>query len=86
LSPITKHLKISAYGCGGFVQWSYYQGVSRIIGKSQDKNRLQDVIFNPRLIGPVNQDDLLSSTPADLARSDKLSWIFSTLFKKETSG
>jgi len=76
LSPITLRLKISAYGCGGFVQWSYYQGASRILEESQDKNRLQDVTFNPRLIEPVKQDDLLSITPADLARSDKLSWKY----------
>ena len=76
LSSITKRLKISAYGCGGFVQWSYHQGVSRILRESQDKTRLKDVIFNPRLVGPVTQHDLLSTTPADLARSDKLSWKY----------
>jgi hypothetical protein len=72
---ITKRLKISAYGCGGFVQWSYHQGVSRILG-DQDKTRLQDVIFNPRLVELVTQHDLLSTTPADLAGSDKLSWKY----------
>jgi len=76
LSPITKRLKISAYGCGGFVQWSYRQGVSRILSEPQDENRLADVIFNPRLIEPVTQHELLSTTPADLARSDKLSWTY----------
>jgi hypothetical protein len=34
LSPIIKRLKISAYGCGGFVQWAYYQGVSQILKES----------------------------------------------------
>jgi len=76
LSPITKRLMISAYGCGGFIQWSYYLAVSRILEESQDKNRLQDVTFNPRLIEPIRQYDLLSVTPADLARSDKLSWKY----------
>lgn len=76
LSPITKRLIISAYGCGGFIQWSYYQAVSRILEESKDKNRLQDVTFNPRLIEPIRQYDLLSVTPADLARSDKLSWKY----------
>jgi hypothetical protein len=76
LSPIIKRLKISAYGCGGFIQWSYHQGVSQVLTESQDKNRLKDVIFNPRLIEPVTQDELLSTTPADLARSDKLSWKY----------
>jgi len=76
LSPIIKRLKISAYGCGGFVQWCYHQGVSWILRKSQDKTKLEDVIFNPRLIEPVTQDELLSTTPADLARSDKLAWKY----------
>jgi hypothetical protein len=76
LSSITERLKISAYGCGGFVQWCYHQGVSQILGESQDKNRLKDVIFNPRLVEPVTQRDLLSTTPADLAGSDKLSWKY----------
>jgi hypothetical protein len=76
LSPITKRLKISAYGCGGFIQWAYYNGVSRILEESQDRNRLRDVTFNPRLIEPVKQYDLLSVTPADLAMSDKLSWKY----------
>jgi hypothetical protein len=76
LSPITKRLKISAYGCGGFVQWSYRQGVSRILSEPQDETRLADVIFNPRLIEPVTQHELLSTTPADIARSDKLSWTY----------
>jgi hypothetical protein len=76
LSSITERLKISAYGCGGFVQWSYHQGVSRILRESEDKTRLEDVIFNPRLVDSVTQHDLLSTTPADLARSDKLSWKY----------
>ena len=76
LSPITKRLIISAYGCGGFIQWSYYQGISRVLEESQDDNRIQDVIFNPRLIEPVKEYELLSVTPADLAKSDKLSWKY----------
>jgi hypothetical protein len=74
--PVTQRLKISAYGCGGFVQWSYYQGVSRILRESQNKTRSKEVIFNPRLVEPVKEYDLLSTTPADLARSDKLAWKY----------
>jgi hypothetical protein len=75
-SSITKRLKVSAYGCGGFVQWSYYEGVSRTLQESQDKIKLNDVIFNPRLDKTVILDDLLATTPADLAKSDKLSWKY----------
>jgi hypothetical protein len=76
LSSITKRLRVSAYGCGGFVQWSYYQGVSQVLEESQDKAKLQDVIFNPRLVEPITQYELLATTPADLAKSDKLSWKY----------
>ena len=69
-------MKISAYSCSGFVQWSYYEGVSRVLKESQDKTRLQDVIFNPSLVEPVIPHDLLSITPADLARSYNLSWKY----------
>ncbi len=50
--------------------------MSWILEESQDKTRLKDVVFNSRLIGLVTQHDLLSTTPADLARSDKLSWKY----------
>ena len=76
ISPIATRLKINSYSCSGFVQWSYYQGVSRILKDSHDKTRLQEIIFNLRLVEPVTQYDLLSTTPADLARSDKLSWKY----------
>ncbi|MFC1893021.1 hypothetical protein ACFLYR_03150 [Chloroflexota bacterium] len=75
-TPITQRLKIRAYSCGGFVQWSYYQGVSRILNPSQDESKLQEVIFNPKLVGEVSDYELLSTTPADLARSAKLSWKY----------
>lgn len=76
LSSIAERIKISAYGCSGFVQWCYYQGVSRNFGESRDKARLAEVTFNPRLTEPISQSDLLSTTPADLAQSDRLSWKY----------
>jgi hypothetical protein len=76
LSSITERLKISAYGCGGFVQWCYYQGTSQILREHHGTNILKDVIFNPQLFESITQRDLLSTTPADLARSDKLSWKY----------
>ncbi len=74
--PFAMRLKISTYSCGGLVQWGYYQGVSRVLGDCEDKTKLQEIIFNPRLVEPVTQYDLLSTTPADLARSDKLAWKY----------
>ena len=37
---------------------------------------IQDVIFNPELSHEDSEDELLSTTPADLANSDKLSWKY----------
>jgi hypothetical protein len=86
-----KRLDINAYICSGFVQWAYYQCVWRILKEDAKddsehtvilkKNpladsRLQQAVFNPRLTGDVSDDDLLSTTPADLANSDKLSWKY----------
>ena len=74
---IAKRLNINAYICSGFVQWAYYQGLSRILEEDGlDESRLQQVIFNLRLAGEVTEDDLLSTTPADLANSDKLCWKY----------
>jgi hypothetical protein len=35
---------------------------------------LQEVVFNLYLVGEVSDSDLLSMTPADLAKSDRLCW------------
>ena len=72
-----KALNVNAYICSGFVQWSYYQGVSRILKEDRlDESKLSDVIFNLRLSRGVTEDELLSTTPADLANSNKLSWKY----------
>jgi hypothetical protein len=86
-----QRLNVNAYICSGFVQWAYYQAVCLILkedaqGDSKltsalEKNpledsRLQGIVFNPRLAGKVTDDDLLSTTPADLANSDNLSWKY----------
>jgi hypothetical protein len=70
-------LDVNAYICSGFVQWAYYQGISKIFDEDNlDKSKLEDIIFNPRVAGEVTEDDLLSTTPADLANSEKLSWKY----------
>lgn len=70
-------LDVNAYICSGFVQWSYYQGLSQILAEDKsDDSRLRDIIFNPRLVGGITEKELLSTTPADLANSDRLSWKY----------
>ncbi|MFC2066330.1 hypothetical protein ACFLUO_04615 [Chloroflexota bacterium] len=75
---IAKKLDVNAYICSGFVQWAYYRGVERVLEEDGDttKAELQDVVFNPELGHEDSEDVLLSTTPADLANSDKLSWKY----------
>jgi len=73
----TRPSQFRAFTCGGFVQWCYYMGVLKAIGeKGRDQDRLNDVIFNPRLEEEPTPFGLLTTTPADLANSDKLSWEY----------
>ena len=71
-------INVNAYICSGFVQWSYYQAMSQLLDDADpDKpNKLQGVIFNPAFTTGSDEEILLSTTPADLANSDKLSWQY----------
>lgn len=69
--------QVKAFTCGGFVQWCFYMGVLKTIGKKDGhQNRLKDVIFNPRIEEEPTPFGLLTTTPADLANSNKLSWQY----------
>jgi hypothetical protein len=41
-----------------------------------DSQKLQSVIFNPEVGHDDSEEVLLSTTPADLASSDKLTWKY----------
>jgi len=75
---ITKRLEVNAYICSGFVQWAYYEGVGKVLEEegNSSQSKLQDVIFNPELTQEDSEDTLLSTTPADLANSEKLTWKY----------
>jgi len=75
--PVRRPLNANAYSCSGFLQWSYYQGTARMVAEGKlAAARLQDVILDPRLGEEASDYDLLSITPAALAKSDKLSWKY----------
>ena len=71
-------IKVNAYICSGFVQWSYYQALSQLLDDvDPDKlNKLRDVIFNPTFVPGSDEEILLSTTPADIANSEKLTWHY----------
>jgi len=75
---IARKLDINAYICSGFVQWAYYRGVGKVMGETGDTDgqKLQDVIFNPEIGQDDSEEVLLSTTPADLTDSDKLTWKY----------
>lgn len=74
---VRRPLSTDVYSCSGFIQWSYYNGVAQIIAQSNpDILKLQAVIFDPRLGVEAADYDLLSITPASLAKTDKLSWKY----------
>ena len=69
--------EMKAFTCGGFVQWCYYKGVTkmteeRIINQSW----LKEITFNPRVKKRPTPFELLTTTPADLANCDKLAWKY----------
>jgi len=69
--------EFKAFTCGGFVQWCYYRAVSRAIDDTGMENtRLREVLFNSRISGDVTPFGLLTTTPADLANCQKLTWKY----------
>ena len=75
---IARRLDVNAYICSGFVQWAYYRGVRKVLGETgdTDSQKRQEVIFNPEIGQDDSEEVLLSTTPADLANSDKLTWKY----------
>jgi hypothetical protein len=75
---IVRRLDVNAYICSGFVQWAYYRGVGKVQEETGDADslKLPDVIYNPEVSQDDSEEALLSTTPADLANSDKLTWKY----------
>ena len=69
--------QLKAFTCGGFVQWCYYKGVAETLPEGdEDQARLKGIVFNPRIRREPTPFELLTTTPADLANCDKLSWKY----------
>lgn len=86
--PVTAEeqgLKVNSYICSGFVQWAYVWAMKifRIKHPGSAIYNYPEVTFSPRILSPLSDDDLsnekikdelLSTTPADLANSSLLRW------------
>jgi hypothetical protein len=72
--------EVRAFTCGGFVQWCYYMGVLKSMKESQVYGGYDgDVIFNSRIKEVPTPFELLTTTPADLANCEKLSWVYTVI-------
>jgi hypothetical protein len=69
--------EVKAFTCGGFIQWCYYKGIYQLSkGRRMDQFKQQQVIFNPRAKERISPYELLTTTPADLARCHDLTWKY----------
>lgn len=82
-------IQLKAFTCGGFIQWCYYKAVSRMLEeRGASQSHIAEVIFNPRAKKELSPFELLTTTPADLANCDTLSWkyvIRNGVFKEITN-
>lgn len=68
--------QVKAFTCSGFVQWCYYMGAVMAAGRNPAIIESPGTcIFNPHLGENPTPYGLLTTTPADLANSEKLSWV-----------
>ncbi len=71
----------SAFICSGFVQYGYFDEINRQVEKGAlTNNEMEEVLFNPRFHPNMSQKEvtkaLLSTTPEDIAVTDKLKWKY----------
>lgn len=77
LSWNVRPMQIKAFTCGGFIQWCYYKGASQLIKEHRlDKSMPKDVVFNPLAKKKITPYELLTTTPADIAHCNYLSWKY----------
>lgn len=63
--------------CSGFVQYGFISAVKRLIAKGGlPKSTLEEVTFNDRLGALADDPAILATTPEDLAKSAKLTWLY----------
>ena len=71
----------SEFICSGVVQYGYFAEIDRLVKKKQlTNNELEEVLFNPRFSPNMEPKEfmkaLLSTTPQDIAVTDKLKWKY----------
>jgi hypothetical protein len=70
----------SQFICSGFVQYGFYNAIKSMIDKGElHDEKLREVIFNPHLnsdSGISDYEVMLSTTPENIAATDKLTWKY----------
>ena len=67
----------SRFVCSGFVQYGFLSAVSRLIEtKKLPREAINDAIFKADMTADASPDEILSTTPEDLALSANLSWKY----------
>ena len=63
--------------CSGFVQYGYVSAITRLIQTRQlPKDAIGQVMFKPGLSPDAEPGEILSTTPEDLANSERLTWKY----------
>ncbi len=67
----------SRFVCSGFVQYGFLSAVSRLIEtKKLPREAIHDVLFKAGMTANASPDEILATTPEDLAQSANLSWKY----------
>lgn len=63
--------------CSGFVQYGFLSSITRLVQARQlPREAIEQVLFKPGLEADAEPSVILTTTPEDLAASDRLTWKF----------
>jgi hypothetical protein len=63
--------------CSGFIQYGFVEAIRRLVERHAiGPEKLNDVIFNPNLSASLDIGQVLSTTPEDMASSEKTAWKY----------
>ena len=67
----------TSFVCSGFVQYGFLAAISRLIQTRElPREALQQVLFKPGLQPDAVPEEILATSPEDLAATDRLTWKY----------